>query len=300
MSNQCKNFKVTGTVPCYTKMGVEDRILIVPEFGSDGTKNTFANIAAVTKAALVAKIEETEQLDAFYVLPNVDNVGNERAEREMYEYESGAKSKLHEGIRSFASVFESLDTALLGRLEALEGQNIGYYAIDRDGNFRYTLGTDGVTVEPTMIDANTFFADLKLAMYKEPGQILIHFDWRDDMNDKDLRAEPFANLDFDGRGADLYGLLPVFITEEVPPSTTQFTISLLTDYNVVISGQTTTDFTVTNVTQSTTVTATSTESATLGTYVIAYAAPPSSADVLKVTHKHVKYENKELTLTAIP
>ena len=297
--NNCGNFAVTGFQGC-SRMKALGRIIIVPEYGSDGTKNEFANVAAVNLAALVAMIENPKEKDAIYVLPRVDNVEDLREADENFEWESGQSTFMFEGVRKVTSYIEGTDTALLKRLKSFRNQRFGYYAIDKAGNFIYNLGLDGVTVEPVMIDGNSFSTNFVKPKYKEPGMIPIIFDVRDDMDDGDLRIIPLKDLDFDGRTDDLYGLSPVFVKEVVAPTTALMTIAIATDYFIPIQGATDADFKIHNQTTDTAVTVGSvTESGAIpGQYIVAYAVGVSVADVTKITYKHVKYESKGLLMSA--
>lgn len=295
----CNTLQNTGQGDCIGKLGIADRFILFPRKKADGSAHSFANIAAVTKSALVALIEDTEPLDAIYVLPRVDNVEDERSESEVFEWESNKKTRIDDGIRSIIAYIEGADTEFLGRLESFEDNEWGYMYVDKYGNFTYNIDPDGVTVVPIATDGNSFKVTLIKPKYKEPGMIKLEFEVDTSVDDKYLRWQMLADLDFDGRTEDLYGLLTSKITEDTAPTVTQFVINLATDYGVAIEGAITADFTMTNVTDAGVVSVTATETVgTPGEYTLVYAAQ-DVGDILSIAFKKTLYAKKELTLTAI-
>ncbi len=298
--SRCGNFLETGTSTCANLLRIADRLIFVPTLGSDGTKNTIATAAGVTKAALKAMIEEIEELDMIYVLPRMDNVEDTRGDVEYFEWESGKKTRIRQGVRTFIGAIEGNDTSLLGRLQSFEDMEFGYWEIDKDGNFVYSLDSEGVIVNPIAIKGSSFSVKLVKSTYSDAPMIMVQFDINDSENDKDIRLIQLSELDFDGRTSDLYGLDPSAMTEVSVPSTTAYVLTLATDYGVAIEGGIVGDFTAYNVTQlaSVTLSGVTEDAVTGGKYTLAYGSGVSASDVLQITYKKTTYAQSLLISSA--
>lgn len=298
--SSCGNFKETGTNTCANILRIADRLAFFPEYGSTGAKNEIATKAAVTKAALVTLIEKTNHLDQLYVLPRMDNVSDERGDVEYYEWESGKKTEIRDGIRAFVGAIEGNDTDMLGRLKSFKNMNFGFFEWDKDANFVYNLGSDLIKVEPIMVNGTSFSVKLVRATYSDAPMIMVQFDVRDDMKDENIRWIKKSALDFNGLTDDIYGLDPSRMTEVSIPIVTASTVNLYTSYDVPIEGAIAASFTMYNNTTAAAVVVTGiVESVSIpGQYVLSYASQ-SSSDILVVTYKATNYAQSTLTQTLI-
>lgn len=275
MGNLCKEFQNTGQNYCAYLAKVANRIILVPEFDGSGTKNELANEAGVTAAALQALFQNAAIKSRYYPVPVMEQVEEERAENELFEYESGNSVKIKDGAYQFKGLipFGAGNPKLLGRLKDWEGQDFGCYIIDIDGNFRYNVGS-GDEVQPFLIDGDTFSVRKIAGKYKEPWFIEVMFNFRSDVNDADEWYIEKADLDFDGRNYnDVYALRDVAFVES-STSLTTLVVEITTDHLVPVTELAKEDmylYNTTAVSQITIVTAVQTTS-TSGIYTLTFSA----------------------------
>jgi len=240
---------VTAHSACPFLMRIGRRLIFVPTYDSTGAKNNFLTEADVTKANIQAKLDETDPLNRYYALPLMENVEDLRAESTFFEWNSGQKVFIRQGARSFTGLMPDGDPQFLDRLQTWKGQDFACYIIDADGNFVYSDGTG--QINPIAIDGNSFDVTMVKATDSEPFSIMIQFDFRDDINDGNLRYLPLHDLDFDGRTSDLYGLLPLVPIVDAAAAGVTTTVKVTTDYGTPVTGLVAGDFTLYDVTAAT-------------------------------------------------
>lgn len=282
MANTCTNVGNTGTISCPFLMKIIARVVLVPKYGATGAVNKIAT-GDLTKATLQALFDNSEKMSRFYPTPLLKNVTNERADPEYFEYDGGGKDFVREGVRNFTGVIPKKSTELAGRLNQWNGQEMGFYAFDSDGNFIYKQGSDGDYL-PIAIDGGSFYTGFKWANNSDPSMLAVAFDVLQTEKDSDIRYVPAANLDFDGLdGADVYGLSEV-VVDITTATATGGTVEFALDMGSPLSGLLVGDIVATNVTNNTTITVSSlTESGTnTGTYAFVYATGIAAGETLKI------------------
>ena len=281
----CKDLGNTGQMSCPYLMKIIKRVMLVPLYDSSGDPTKIAN-ADLTKTALQLRFNESEQQDRIYPLPLLENVTDERGEPITFEWDGGGKSFIRENPRTFSGRIKRITPELTGRILKWNGQEMGFYAFDADGNFIYSKdATGGSDYYPIQIDSGSLYAGLIKATNSDPLMGMITFDTEKSVKDSDLRYVLADNLDFNGlSNTDVYGLIEVNVSITSSSATqTVFTASL--DNGVALEGLTSSDIELYNVTDSASVTVTTlTESATVpGTYTAAYSSGLDAADTAKVT-----------------
>jgi hypothetical protein len=170
----------------------------------------------------------------------MENVEDVRADTEFFEWNSGQKARIRQGTRTFTGAIPNETPALLGNLQSFEGSNVGVYIFDTAGNciFNYEKDSTGEYASPIPIDGNSFDVKYVKSTYSDPLQIMVQFDYSQDVNDKDLYMVPLSELDYDARTSDFYALLAVYSDNEVwtkgTPNT--FSVDLMLDYKVPAGG----------------------------------------------------------------
>ncbi len=254
MANECicgQSLTDLGISSCPDAMQNAKRLIFVPEFDNSGDKNEFANVAAVTKTALQAKFDAASELDRYYPSPLLENVEDVRAETVFQEFNSGLKSKVRNGIRTFTGYVTAPNGASSIWLEKIKSwfcNASGIYIIDKNSNFIYATDlTTKLKVQPIMIERGSFDAQLVKATDAEVQMIMITFDIRENMDDGLLRYIPAEDLDFDGLSdADVYALLDVVNTYSGIAQTT-VTMTMTTDqYGLPVTGLVIGDFALYN------------------------------------------------------
>lgn len=193
---------------CPSIMSIAKRLILVPELDHAGAKNDFDLVGDVTKSALQTKFDHAEKLARYYPISILENVEDVRSDAEFFEFNSGRKSKVKDGIRTFVGFIPFQGSEYMGKLEDWACNKFGVYIIDKDDNFVYS--TDDATklkVQPIMVDENSFSAELVKKTDSEPIMIKITFDFRETEKDALLRAIDSDDLDFSGLSSvDVYGL----------------------------------------------------------------------------------------------
>ena len=207
----CKQLSNLGASQCGFPLKVARRLIFVPLYDKAGNKNgiplTTVNQQA-TWDALIADDPSSATYDALtmiYPLPNMENVEDVRADTEFFEWNSGQKARIRQGVRTFTGAIPNETPALLGELQSWEGVKFGVYIFDADGNVigvHDKAGSPAVdSLLPIPVDGNSFDAKYVLATYTDPLQIMVQFDYAQDFNDKNIWMIPMGGtgLEFDGR-----------------------------------------------------------------------------------------------------
>ena len=283
-----------GLSGCPDLMKIARRLIIVPELDASGAKNELANVAAVTKAALQAKFDETEIDDRFFALDIMENVENLRADTKFQEFDSGSKAKIEDGIKQFTGFLVNRNTVLLEKLQSWGCQKFGVYIIDKSGNFIYfTDSSTKLLVQPLMVQEKSWDAQYISATEGETSMIKITFDFRFTMADKYIRYIPVESLDFDGLGSDLYSLIDVNGAYS-GISQTGVTLTLTDDYGLPVKNLLTGDFALYNNTTLAAVIITGFTESADGVYDMVFASQ-TVADVMKSTITKSRYDFTDVT-----
>ena len=179
----------------------------------------------------------------------------------------------------------------------------GIYVIDKSGNFVYaTDASTKVKVLPIMVDQESFSAELVKKTDAEPVMVKITFDFRETEKDSLIRAIDADDLDFDGlSSADVYGLYDAkHVVSSV--STTGFTSTITENiYGFAIDGLEQSDFSIYNVTTSSSVAISGFAESADGVYDFTFAAQ-TAADNLRLSVSKAGYDDAliEAELVVIP
>ncbi len=281
----CSDLGNTGTISCPFLMKIIAKVVLIPKYATDGTVNKIAS-GNLTKSVLQAHFDNARKLDRYYPTPLLKNVTNERGDPENFEWDGGGKTFIREGVRSFTGMIDRGTPELEGRFNQWNGQEMGFYAFDSDGNFIYKdAGDDSGDYLPIPIDGGSFYCGFKWASNSDPSMLALQFDVLQTEKDSDLRYTVAADLDFDGLDtSDVYGLSEVTVVVTAASATAAtFTASL--DMGGALSGLLVGDLVGNNDTDDTVVTFTSsTESVAVpGTYALAYSTGITAGDILRVT-----------------
>lgn len=280
----CKDLKNLGASTCSNPMQIAKRIILVPTLGSDGTVNEIDTAAGVTKTALQALFDAASQLDRFYPTPIVENVENVRAETVFHEFNGGRKIPVREGTKHFIGHFPLEQPQLYGALKAWQGQDVGMYIIDKDGNFIYQ--TDAATktkVMPIPIDGDTLIPTYIEGTDAEVNMVKVEFDYSVSAKDGLMRYISVDDLDFNGLGSDVYALHTVTGTPASSVADT-ITVALETEFGVAVEGLTTTEIeAIDDAGDAVTVASVNESAVTPGTYTIVVTISADTTVYLQIT-----------------
>jgi hypothetical protein len=286
MSKCCTAVKKnTAGNKCPELMDVAKRLIFVPEFGSDGLKNEFANEAAVTFAAIEAKLNNVNTLDRIYPLEIIENVEDLRAETVFFEFSSGRRARVRDGVRTATAYIPYQGPEYLAKIKAWGCSAFGIYIADKSDNLIYiTDKSTGLKVRPIMIDNNTFDAQLVKKTESDPLMIMITFDYRQSQADELLRYIEASELDF-SPVEDIYGLFDVTATYSAI-STTGFTAALKVDYGFPVTGLVAGDFALYNVTTAAAVAIVTAVEVVPGSYAFTFTAQTAGNVIIPTPTKN--------------
>ena len=129
----CANtFSNTGIPSCVLEIKDTKKLIMVPTYGSAGTRNKIAAADSLNTAWFQAKIDATDALDRWYPLPLMEYVENTKAETVYETPPSGTKYPVAEGLRSFKAAFmmSLVDVTFLDKLSALGCNEVSVFEID--------------------------------------------------------------------------------------------------------------------------------------------------------------------------
>ena len=163
----CADFyKTISNITCRSLMAVELFEIWVPEFDSTGQPNKISLADAKLLANWITKINASGSKNKFYILPQMDNIVDERADAVFETLDSGVNIKTKQGDRDFTGYFIQEPNCVLSEVEAWEKAGTwGKYVVDKDGNILYRYcSTDADYIYPIMVDEKSLDAKLvKLA-----------------------------------------------------------------------------------------------------------------------------------------
>ena len=243
----CNTIKNTGVPKCSFLLKDIRRPMFVPKFDSSGTLNELTNVAAATKSAFQAKFDAVDVDDRWFVLPEMEQGLNERAETEFFTYDSGNKTPLRKGARHFSGVFPLEYAYLIEKIESFQGSEVGIYGGDADSNLVYYKDAETLQkVRPLEIDGNSLSATYLWHKNDTPAGVMIEFDFKHSMKDALIDYVASENLDFDPLSTDdWYAQIDVTTKLSTVTSATNitFTATLIDDFGKPVKGLVLGDFT---------------------------------------------------------
>ena len=246
-TNPYKNFGVSS---CPFKIDVLHRMIFVPLFDTSGTENEFANVAAVTKAALQAKFDNVTKANRFFASPFLDNVVPATGDDINVDLNIQRVYKLRDGKVSYTAIITPKYGAhpdLLSRLRSLECGQWGYYGIDELGNFEYiTDESTKLKVKPIQL-SHISVKEMK-ASNDMPYHIMLSFDISTNMDAGLIRIIAKSSLDFDGNSdVDVYALRDVDVAYTSITTTGCRAYFFVPEYNEGVEGLLVADISLTEI-----------------------------------------------------
>lgn len=259
----------TGLPGCESLQSVTRKLILVPLYKSDGTRNSIAKTDVIDEAYLIARLNDVNESARWYPTPEVDNVENTKADSLFESLNSGKNVFIQEGVRSFSGVFIKQGPTFLGKLKTGRCVDFGVYMIDIDGNLFGYISKDKQELYPIAVDKETFNPVLMPASDTTVAKIMISFEFDRTQFDENLKP---VSSDF--VTADLMrasGLLDGFISIS-GDTISEFTTTVSMSYgsfnkSLDIQGLSLADFSVYNLTTSLSVTLTSVVEESDGTYL---------------------------------
>ena len=82
---------------------VANKIILVPTYDSTGAKNKWDLTDSLDQATFDALVNQADKTKRWYPLPQLENVGGERADDVTETGPSGRKYRVKQGIRNFTA-----------------------------------------------------------------------------------------------------------------------------------------------------------------------------------------------------
>lgn len=285
----------TGIPGCVGVSSVLKRMVAVNLYDSTGAANKVDPAGTLNQAWMTALLNQTDVTKRFYPSPEIKNITTDKGDPVYETYEDGSKNFVREDIRTFKGMIPKCPPLFKKKIESIRCNTVGVYFIDIDGNLiGLTKNNDGY-LYPMPINVQSVYGKVQLGTDKATTQLDISYDFPATMYDGDISqisADAFTDFQLN----DIVGLIDVTVVISAI-STTGFTMALTTPYGPLnnkvsvegivtadLKGNTgtaskiydvtsTTDKTVSSVTESTTVP---------GKYVVVFTTAATSADVMRL------------------
>ena len=274
-----------GLPNCVPIASVTKKLILVPLFANDGTRNEY-NVSALTfnQAFFDARINDTDASKRWFVLQDVENVEDVRADAIFETLNNGKNIFIQQGVRSFTGVLINGSSEQLYKLESGACVNFGILVVDKNGNLIGNGLSKAGYLRPIKVDKNTWVPTLVKSTDTTVQKIQLKFEW--DITEEDKNLKMISADDITISLLDLAGLVDIYGGTPSSISTTGFTIQLKTFYGsmknpVVVQGLLLADFSLYNETDALAVTISSVTESPAGTYAFTFAAQ-TSADVLEL------------------
>ena len=273
-------------------------------YKTDGTFNGIDFEAEAVDGVLPASVIESRINDAnpddrWYPVGTFENVVDERAENITQTFNSGNSVKIKDGIRSFSALLIKKSPDYAGKLESFACGDIAVMHIDTDGNL-IGESLDGNFLRGISIDNNTFSAIYAKTTDTEVSAINLSYAYSQTVDDQNLSLIGANENATDMK--NVRGLLDSVLSYQTTPTITTSVVKAEVIYGMSISDKivlkslSLADFSVQNVTQSSSVTIDSvdTTQSSSGVYTISYSSGVSSSDVIEVSATATGYEIKSV------
>ena len=288
----------TGT-GCTPIMQVARKVILVPVYDVLGNKNRVLYDATLNQAYFDTRLDnDTADGDKWTPLPDMKNVEDVRGDNIMETFDDQSTVFIQEASRKFTGIIVgasgsgSASPQLKGYIEQARCVNVGVYFVDKNGNLIGKNSSDGLALEPIVIDEQSLSVMLVKTTDIKIQKLQVSFNFDINEKDEDLRMIVCDELG----GADLLeiqGELEVNWVFSAITSTT-ITVRLYTNYGtpinpLVVTGmavdnfyswQTSTTARIRNTTDSADVTITGLTESPNGTYALTYASQ-TVGDVLQ-------------------
>lgn len=274
-----------GVPNCQTIQSVTKKLIYVPTFGSNGTRNGIAISDVLDQAYVDGKIQAANPADRWYPTPYIENVEDTKGDSTFESLNNGSNIFIQEGARTFTGVHIKQSTTFLGKLKSGRCVNFGVYMVDIDGTLTGSISSDGQTLYPIAVDKETFNPVLVKATDTTVQKIQVSFEF--DRIERDENLKSISAGDISASLLTTNGLISSNL-EATSFTATGGTLTVTMDYGtfgkgIKVEGLELADISVFNVTTSTAVTVATVTEGSAGVYTLAYASGVTTADELRIS-----------------
>src|SRR3990172_795523 len=286
----CENGLDNTGSACTPLMQVAKKVVLVPIFADDGTRNKILFTDVLTQAYFDALVNQSDESKRWFPLPELKNIEDVRGDNINETFEDQSFVFIQEGNRTFKGLMiGSTGTGagsaqFKGKIEAARCVDVGVYIIDKSGNLIGKISTDGLSLEPIQIDSQSVSARLIKSTDTTIQKLEVAFNFGADECDENLRM--FTADEHNANLLEIRGLLNVCAAYTSVDSD-EFTAELTTEYGTPKNpghdkGLLIADFALYNVTDSAPVTILTVTESPDGFYRITF-ANQTLGDELRLT-----------------
>ncbi len=288
---KCDNTLSNTGFACTPIGKVAKKLLAMPLYANDGTKNGILFSSTINQAFFTALINETDASKRLYPLPTLKDVENKRGDNKTKTFKDDSTVFMREGIKSFTGLITPLDglgavsPQLKKALDSIRCVQMGFFIVDIGNNLRGRISDDGLSLEPIQVDEQSLNAMFMDATDDEPEMIQLKFNWNPLEKDGDLRMIVCAELG----GVNLLALRALLNVCSIVTDIAEdgFVAKLYTDYGTPINpilakGLVAADFALYNKTTEADVTIDDVTESPDGTYTFEFTAQ-NAGDELELT-----------------
>ena len=284
------SFGNTGIAGAVSIQGVTKKILLVPTYKADGTKNYYDPSIPLTPAILAAKINNSDINQRWYPFGELKNVASERGDSTTESFADGSLIHIQDGVRSFTGLKLNGTPFEKRNLDKWKCQSFGVYVVDISGALVGQLLSDGY-LYPLEVDNESLDVKLMLGTDTTVQKIELKYNYASSVYDGEIGLISCASITANLLGA--VGLIDVKSTIS-NKSTTGFRAALSTGQGdvaspIMVTGLLIGDFALYNVTDSASIIITSVLEISTGVYTFVI---PTTANtkVLRLTPSKTRFD----------
>ncbi len=222
----------TGLPSCVPIPDVSKRLIFVPLFATDGTRNEYAASTTFNEAFFTARVNDTDASKRWYPTGDIENIEDSRADAIIETFNSGKKAFIQQGSRTFKGVIVNGMPELLDKLDNNGCSRFGALVVDKVGNLICNGNSKEGYIRPIEIDKDSWYPRYVKPTDQNTGKIELNFDWaitEDDANLRILSADDLVSYDI----FDLEGLVDLYPQDATNITNTTFKTVIKTSYGSV-------------------------------------------------------------------
>lgn len=219
----------TGLPNCFPIADVAKRLILVPLFADDGTRNEYAITTTFNEAFFEARKNDTDTSKRWFPLPDIENIEDVRADAIVETFNSGKKVFIQDGDRNFSGVIPQGVPEYLGKLKSAGCVRFGMLVVDKSGNLIGNGNSHEGYLRPIEVEKGTWYVRYVKAQDQATSKIQIDFQWaiiEDDANLRMLTASNMNGYDI----FDLTGLIDLYAEDATDISTTSAKVKIETSF----------------------------------------------------------------------
>jgi hypothetical protein len=200
----------TGTTGCVPIFKVAKKIIFVPTYANDGTRNKLDLSTDFTQAELDELVNHVDPSKRWYPTTLLENVTSERGEASYETAPSGRKAFVKQGTRNMTAEIWEQSSVYKRQLDKIRCNEVSIFILDIEGNLRGMISeVEDDNLYPIKIDRNSFNVDLMFSSDTTIEKLKMSFDFDQVEDDSLLSMVSAADISADLLEAE--GLLDVEI-----------------------------------------------------------------------------------------